>query len=221
MTEWLTAVSDESARKARRQLLRHLAISLATLGSEARHLASESASEDFDVRRILAAGLTSAVACELVSSIAILASTRNAYGAAALVRQLVETEYLAWAVTNDPSDAVEWLTSTRQQRRARWQPGKIRGRAGDRFPNTDYWDHCEAGGHPTPHGAISILDNRDAWVEISLYESALHGANTWHYLIEAFSGLGVLTTLEQTHRDLDTAIAEWQQADRLTGLPPI
>lgn len=221
MTEWLTAVGDESARMARRQLLQQLAISLAALGSEARHLAPESNAEDFDLRRILAAGLTGAVACELVSSVFILASTRNAYGAVALVRQLVETEYLAWAVTNDPSDAVQWLTSTREQRRARWQPGKIRGRAGGRFPNTDYWDHCEAGGHPTPHGAISILDNRDAWVEVALYEAALHGANTWHYLIEAFSGLGVLTTLEQTHSNLDTAIAEWRRSDRLTGLPPV
>lgn len=200
-------------------MLQHLAIGLATLGSEARQLATESTAEDFDSRRILAAGLTGAVACELASSVLVLASSRNAYGAAALVRQLVETEYLAWAVTNDPDDAIEWITSTGDQRRKRWLPTQIRGRADGRFPNTDYWNHCEAGGHPTPQGAMSILDNRDAWVEVALYEAAMHGVNTWHYLIQAFAGIGVLSTLEQRHRDLGAAIAKWRQADRLTGLP--
>ena len=194
---------------------------LATLGSEARKLATELPDKELDTRRLLAAGLAGAVACELVSGVLILTATGNAYGAAALVRQIVETEYLAWAVTSDPDDAIEWLTSTGDQRRARWGPSQIRGRADGRFPNSDYWNHCEAGGHLTPPGAKAILDNRNVWVEISLYEAALHGANTWHYLIQAFAGLGVLGTLEQQHCELDAAIDEWRQADRLTGLPPI
>ena len=67
---------------------------------------------------------------------------------------------------------------------------------------------------------MAILDNRDAWVEIALYEAALHGVNTWHYLIQAFADLGALSTLEQRHRDLDAAIDEWRKADQLAGLPP-
>ncbi|MBJ7323754.1 MAG: hypothetical protein JHC70_15605 [Rhodococcus sp.] len=194
---------------------------LATMGAEARKIATVSAVENDDNRRLLAAGLAAAVTCELVASVAILASTRNAYGAAALVRQIVETEYLAWAVTNNPDDAIEWLNSTSDQRRKRWSPAKIRGRADGRFPNTDYRNHCEVGGHPTPQGAIAILDNRDVWVEVALYEAAHHGSNTWHYLIQAFSDLGVLAELELRHRDLDAAIDKWRLTDRLTGLPSV
>ncbi|MFI6161683.1 hypothetical protein ACIA59_17260 [Micromonospora haikouensis] len=221
MTEWADALSDEQARRARREVCAHAAMSMANLGSEARRFATESRGNADQARCMLAAGLTGAIGCELLSGIVALASGRWAYGAAALVRQLVEVEYLAWAVGHDPSDAIEWLKSTKQQRLARWQPGKIRGRADGRFPNTDYGYHCEAGGHPTPEAARTILDNRDAWVEIALYEAAHHGSNAWHYLVGAFQDFGIplSDSLDRNHGALDAAIGEWRRLDRLTELP--
>jgi hypothetical protein len=221
MTEWYDALSDDQARRTRREVCAHLATSMATLGSEARRFATERSGNADQVSCLLAAGLTGAIGCELVSGVVALASGRWAYGAAALVRQLVEVEYLAWAVGHDPSDAIDWLTSTKQRRLAKWRPGKIRGRADGRFPNTDYWHHCEAGGHPTPEGARIILDNRDAWVEINLYEAAHHGSNAWHYLVAAFRTLeiSVPDSLNKSHGALDASITEWRRQDSLTGLP--
>ena len=211
-------LADSRAQQARRDLTRELALAFADLGSEARRLAKamDSAPKE-QVSLALAAGLTSSVAGELVSGIVVLAEARVAYGAAALVRQLVETEYLAWAVTQDPEDALDWLTSTKRVRMAKWQPGRIRGRADGRFPNSDYGNHCEVGGHPTPEGARAILDGRDLWVEVTLYETALHGSNAWHYLMKALdSGKNV----DATHARVDNAIATWRERDRLASWRP-
>lgn len=200
-----------------------LAAGLAMLGSEAREFASDKTAGRHQRQCFLTAGLTGAIGCELISGIVALASGRWAYGAAALVRQLVEIEYLAWAVGSDPEDAIDWLTSTKQQRMAKWQPGKIRNRADGRFPNSDYSDHCEAGGHPTPEGSRIILDNRDVWVEIALYEAAHHGTNAWHYLMDAFHSLdlAVPESIEEVHRDLDAAILDWRRVVCLSGLPTV
>jgi hypothetical protein len=94
--------------------------SFAVLGSEARRLAASNDLNSKDqVSLTLAAGLTSAVACELVSGVVVLTEARVAYGAAALVRQLVEAEYVSWAVTQDPDDALDWLTSSKKVRMAK------------------------------------------------------------------------------------------------------
>jgi hypothetical protein len=213
--ENVAGLFDARSSQARRELTNEMMLAFATMGAEARQLAtSKDLLSKEQVPLTLAAGLTSAVACELVSGIVVLADSRVAYGAAALVRQLVETEYLAWAVTRDPEDALDWLTSTKKVRMAKWQPGRIRGRSDGRFPNKDYGDHCEVGGHPTPEGAQAILDNRDLWVEVSLYEASFHGANTWHYLLDAFESVEAIDT---SHARLDEAIAKWHERDRLAS----
>ncbi|RPA10338.1 hypothetical protein EEB19_09080 [Gordonia sp. OPL2] len=156
-----------------------------------------------------------AIGGELLASIAYLAEGRWAYASAALIRQLVEIEYLAWAVTNDPDDAWEWLKSDRATRLQRWQPGKIRQRSDGLFPNTDYHAHCEFGGHPVPEPAMRILDHRNQWVELSLYEAALHGAAVWHYLLRAVDDMGPMASVNRHNRLVDAAYAAWRKTETL------
>lgn len=130
--------------RSRRDLVKELSLGMVALGADARNLTAQGNLTPAQTRRLLPAGLVAAIGGELVASMAYLAMGRWAYASAALVRQLVEVEYLAWAVTNDPDDAWEWLKSDRQTRLQRWQPGKIRQRSDGRFPNSDYHAHCEA-----------------------------------------------------------------------------
>lgn len=200
--------------RSRRDLVKELSLGMTSFGADARNLTAQGDLTAAQTRRLLPAGLVAAIGGELLASTAYLALGRWAYASAALVRQLVEVEYLAWAVTNDPDDAWEWLKSDRQTRLQRWQPGMIRQRSQGRFPNTDYHAHCEAGGHPVPEPAMSILDHRDQWVEISMYEAAVHGMATWHYLVRA-AGDAPVKAAESHHRLIDEAYDVWRRTETL------
>ena len=214
-----TAPKRGHGQVTRRALVGELTMSFAKVGSEARRLVMGGRLTGLDNSRVLVAGLVAAIACELEGGVLLLCENRCAYPAAALARQLVEVEYVAWASSRAPEEAHEWLTSTREQRFARWQPSQIRRRSNGLFPNTDYPDHCEQGGHATPNGAREILDNRDLWTEVCLYEAALHGANTWHYLWEAFAAVGVIEEIEFAHLVVDQAIARWRRFDPFIQAP--
>ncbi len=194
-----------------------LGLAMVVFGSETKRLAGDGSLTPAQTQRLLPAGLVAAIGGEIAATIAYLATGRWAYGSASLVRQLVEVEYLSWATTNDPDDAWEWFTSDRETRLQRWQPGKIRQRSEGRFPNSDYHDHCEAGGHPVPQPAMQILDNRDAWVEVTLYETAVHGSATWRYLLRAVEDLAPLPEVELQHRLVDRAYEAWRAVEDLAG----
>ncbi|QNE35871.1 hypothetical protein [Leifsonia shinshuensis] len=207
----------QSSTEARRDLVMKLGMALIVFGSEAKRLTAGDELTGQQKRRLLPAGLVGSIGGELAATISYLALGRWAYGSLALVRQLVEVEYLSWAVTNDPDDAWDWFESDRRTRLERWQPGKIRQRSEGLFPNSDYHDHCEAGGHPIPLPAMQILDNRDASVEVALYEAALHGSATWHYLLNAVEDLPLLHAIEEQHRLVDRAYDTWRATDDLTN----
>lgn len=139
----------------------------------------EPSPEGSDNRVSVAIMLVAQVAMSLVGGIRTLLPG-NAYAANALVRQMVEVEYLSWTCANDHAEAVDWLTSDRQARRNRWQPGHLRQRAGNRFNAEDYAVHCEVGGHPTPpgililHGATSQYPQLATMPEVTGYEATLH-----------------------------------------------
>lgn len=115
----------------------------------------------------------------------------NTYAASALVRQLVEVEYLAWACAHDEAETLDWVTSDSTKRMQRWQPRHLRMRAGDRFDATDYKHHCEYGGHPTPAGILTLNGPTIAQPEliavpaVQSYEVALHGIAACDYLTHA------------------------------------
>lgn len=214
----LPAESGDDAQRARRELVIALTGAFAQFGSLAREVAVIREVDQSHRSRVMASGLVASIGCELLQGIVVLADTRCAYASAALVRQLVEIEYLAWAVSEDPEDAIDWLRADHSRRLAWWQPGKIRQRADGRFPNSDYRNHCEAGGHPVAETAPKILDNRSMWVELSLYEACVHGTAAWHYLLHAFKEMGDPVPVGEAHEAVDRLWSTWKAVDPLAQL---
>lgn len=136
--------------------------------------------------RLVGLGYIASTTAELLRGVDSLLAGDNVYAAAALVRQLVELEYLAWAFAEDQAEAASWLQSTHEDRLARWQPRHIRQRSADRFRGKDYGLHCERGGHPTPIGCrVLISGEQDINRASQHWEAAAHGSSTWLYLIAA------------------------------------
>jgi len=52
------------------------------------------------------------IAGELCAGTMLMLEANNSYGACALLRQLVEVEYLAWAFAEDESEAAAWLRAS-------------------------------------------------------------------------------------------------------------
>jgi hypothetical protein len=72
----------------------------------------------------------------------------NRYGAAALIRQLVEIEYLLCLFAIDENEPLRWASLEVDAVRKEYQPARMRERCGDRFRSEEYSIHCQVGGHP-------------------------------------------------------------------------
>lgn len=141
-----------------------------------------------DIRdpRLVGIGYVANTSGELLRGTLVAVDDLNPYAASALLRQVVEAEYLAWAFAEDREEAASWLESTHQDRLARWQPRHLRERSGGRFRGIDYARHCERGGHPTPAGCRDLINGPPAVGCAGLVaDSLLHGRSTWHYLMDA------------------------------------
>jgi hypothetical protein len=130
------------------------------------------------------------IASELLSGAVLLLTEGNLYSGAALLRQIVEVEYLTWAFAEDEEEAMTWLRMTPEERRRMWQPRHLRERSAGRFRASDYHRHCERGGHPTPEGmTLLAAHTQELWPELQWFDLALHGMSAWRYVIEASRGL--------------------------------
>ena len=105
-------------------------------------------------RSFIAVGLVTQISSELVSGALLLFRNGNQYGASALIRQLMECEYLLRAFRLNFGDAAKWLDANKEDR---WEftPKKLRKIGG--FDRGEYANHCESGGHPHPRGGL-LLD---------------------------------------------------------------
>jgi hypothetical protein len=162
------------------------------------------------------------MAGSLCSGTLTLLDTGNAYSGAAIIRQLVEVEYLSWAFMDDEEEAASWV----RERLARWQPRHLRERSKGRFRGTDYSNHCEIGGHPTASGARALIQStRPSVAHLQLWECAVHASSAWHYLLGAVK-LTNLSTLvasgDQTGLVLQVAEAEkdWRTTDPMFRVGP-
>lgn len=158
------------------------------------------------------------IAGELVSGAVALLECDNLYGAAALLRQLVEVEYLTWAFAEDEQEAMMWMRSSRHERLRMWQPKHLLARSGGRFRATDYHGHCERGGHPTPDATMLLAGHtRRQSPELSRLDLAEHGVSTWRYTMDATHRLGYqdwMQSASEAH-GLPDAIVRWERDDRL------
>jgi hypothetical protein len=73
------------------------------------------------------------ITSQLLSASTDLFQDGRSYAAAALVRQMVEVEYLAWAFETRDHDAERWLRSNERERQDFFRPAKLRKAAGEHF----------------------------------------------------------------------------------------
>lgn len=171
--------------------------------------------------RLVGMGYVANTASSLLHGALMLHDAGNGYATAALVRQVVETEYLAWAFAEDQEEAGAWLVSSQSDRISRWQPKHIRKRSAGRFRGKDYGDHCEKGGHPTPVGCrFFFTDGADVRTAGLLVDSLLHGRSTWRYLMTGVdlhaATLGVAPDVLLSYKDrtpAHNAVESWWDYD--------
>ena len=180
-------------------------------------------------RSFVAVGLVAQITSELVSGAQLLFRNGNEYGASALVRQLIECEYLLRAFCLNFADAARWHDANDSER---WdfKPSKLREVGG--FDRKEYANHCEAGGHPHPKGrqllelprTVRALqqaaagDARDLDTTRVLWlDFAFHCDRTWRALAELLSAEHA--RFDRVRAEAIAAVAEshdaWQEADTL------
>jgi hypothetical protein len=156
------------------------------------------------------------IAGELGRGAVALLGEDNRYAASALLRQIVEIEYLAAAFAAGDQAAMEWLHADRDERRRFWTPAAVRRRSGDRFLASDYWQHCDRGGHPTRDGRMLLPDHEPSinapllWVEL-----ATHLSNVWTSVTAALAASAEVAAGVQVGEEVGKAIAGWRSSDEL------
>lgn len=182
-------------------------------------------------RSFVAVGLVAQISSELVSGALLLFRSGNEYAASALVRQLIECEYLLKAFAINFAEAARWLDANDSER---WdfKPSKLRKIGG--FDHKEYASHCEAGGHPHPSGRHLLelprlisgvvqsasgetrdLDSvRALWLDFTF-----HCDRTWRALTDLLSAEHArFERVERTSTSVEEVAEsrrEWQQSDML------
>ncbi|MDQ6946020.1 MAG: hypothetical protein M3256_07040 [Actinomycetota bacterium] len=122
----------------------------------------------------VALGLVAQMAAELGAGALTLLEVDNRYAAAALIRQLVELEYLSWWMTENPGERCRWIRASVDERRTLFSPAALRKMAGGRFTSGPYHAHCGMGGHPDPRARLLLPDHKPAVETDALVGDLLH-----------------------------------------------
>jgi hypothetical protein len=159
------------------------------------------------------------IGSQLVSASTDLFRDGRTYAASALVRQLVEVEYLAWAFETNNEDSTRWLRSTHEQRRAIFTPAKLRAAAGGRFRSLDYNYHCEMGGHPTP-GPWLLLNDDATIAQLMLSDCLGHSGRIWDHVVRWAKSQSNGVIILARNEGMLKRYSDWKRIDELTSLPP-
>lgn len=163
----------------------------------------------------VAVGVLAQIAAELLEASASLLSGCNHYAGAALLRQVVEVEYLTWAFANGKREASNWLNSTHAERMEFFSPTRLRQISDGRFSASDYRHHCEQGGHPVPK-AIPLLSNSDiTTAQMLLVDLLLHSWRSVDSLIEWARGRPVHESIPVGLRSIQERFSRWGSEDPL------
>lgn len=161
------------------------------------------------------------IAAQLISASADLFSDGRNYAAAALLRQMVEVEYLSWAVDEREQDAKLWIQSDARQRRQMFSPSSLKNAAGKNCRSRDYKFHCEYGGHPTPDGATSLLkDEQNNPEQIFLVDLLGHSGRIWDHLVRWAKRNPHGYPILQRNPQMVSKFSAWKSLDPLANLPP-
>jgi hypothetical protein len=155
---------------------------------------------------------------QLLSSATDLFMDGRSYAAAALIRQMVEVEYLAWAFETRNRDAERWLRSTEKERQDFFKPAKLRQAAGGRFRSKDYGYHCELGGHPVPKATLLLGDDL-VTSQLLLSDALGHAERIWDHITGWARLQGEALILDRIV-EMSSKFHEWKSRDLLVDLPP-
>ena len=226
MSRIRTYADNEALKKHRYELARFAAKVFADAGEKLHVFAtihrdsrSEHATNDVS-DETTAVSILLRISAQLLSVSTDLFSDGRNYAAAALLRQMVEVEYLAWAVDVRDQDGKRWLQSDSKQRMSFFSPSKLRMAAKGKFRSQDYSFHCEYGGHPTPVGAAMLLDRDQPEAQILLTDLLGHAGRIWDHVVRwgkrSPHGDPVLHHSQQ----MLARFLAWKSQDPLATLPP-
>ena len=165
-------------------------------------------------------GIVVQIGGELAGGAVVLLRAGRHYPVAALVRQLVEVEYLALAFSEDQALTRDWLTSTPEQLRALFQPAAMRRRSGGRFRDSEYWRHCESGGHPHPRGAPLLPEHSGTFAgnEWLWGDLAQHLDRLWRSLLDTVKQHEWTALLDAIDvAAVEAVLTEWHAVDPLAS----
>lgn len=167
------------------------------------------------------------MAAELAEGAVNMAKKNRYYTVGALIRQLIECEYLLTLFSDDLAHARRWRESTPAEVRREFRPERMRKLTG--FRDQEYWGHCSSGGHPTPDGAqlLEKLDPARRWwptaAAAMLVDLGLHLQRTWKALDAVLMKhhARYQQVRADQRRQAEEAWAQWRQADpAISALPP-
>jgi hypothetical protein len=162
------------------------------------------------------------MAGELGEGTVLLLDADRKYAGAALVRQIVECEYLVWLFAAEPEEARNWRTGSPEAGGTSFAPGAMRKRSDGRFRAEEYASHCERGGHPREAGAFLLSGHNDSrqlaegrWQWLDL---AQHLERLWSSVPLALESHHVQDALDPPHSAaLQKARERWWANDALAA----
>ena len=166
----------------------------------------------------IAVSLLLRISSQLLSASTDLFQDGRSYAAAALVRQIVEVEYLAWAFETRDRDAERWLRSSAEERQNFFRPAKLRKAAGERFRSKDYGYHCALGGHPVPMAEI-LLRDESTISQLLLSDLLGHAGRIWDHFV-GWARMQKETLILERAAEMSLKFHEWKSKDLLVDLPP-
>jgi hypothetical protein len=143
----------------------------------------------------------------------------NPYCGAALLRQLVEVEYLMWAFENDKREFSSWLNSTKEDRHRYFSPAKLRKSSDGLFRGVDYGFHCEHGGHPTPKSAL-IFNSPVEFGQLQLSDMLGHIGRIFDHIFRIAEKEIRYEKLAINRKNIVARFSEWKHKDFTATLPP-
>jgi len=160
----------------RKETALHTAEALRAVGQA---MASRTDLPGDDGEAVRAMGALLQMAGELGLAASRMLSGDEHYAGAALLRQIVEIEYLTWTFKEGHKSVTAWLTSTHEERRKVFSPKQLRTNAKGRFLFRDYQEHCEQGGHPVPRGIPLLGGQEVGHAQVMLVDLLVHSWRTW------------------------------------------
>jgi hypothetical protein len=106
-----------------------------------------------------AVAVVAQMGAELAVGAAQLYKASRWYAGAALVRQLIEVEYLLFLFATDDDEPERWLNASDAEAKKTFSPHEMRERSGGRFLVDEYQTHCKIGGHPRVSGHLLLQEH--------------------------------------------------------------